>query len=331
MARRRSAGAGAADPLGLRRLRGDRGLPVLVAAMAFLAALALAGSSGAAALAQHWREDQATAATVTLPAADTPVPAMPSQGTPAQATPAQSTPPLATASVGAADAALALLRGTQGVAHAQALPAAEVAALVRPWLGDAAGNPSMPLPTVIALRLGDPKLDLAALQTRLREVAPGAQVEGHAAWVARIAALAHAIQLCAWAALALVAAVAVAVVAVATRAGLAARREAIEILHGLGATDAFVAARFAGRTTRLTGLGGLAGAVAALPVLLALEALASPVADTSGHGPAPDLAALLRAAPAELMAGLPLLPLVAALIGLVTAQWTVRRWLRRLP
>jgi cell division transport system permease protein len=306
MARRRAAGAGAADPLGLRRLKGDRGLPVLVAAMAFLAALALAGSSGAAALAQHWREDQATAATVTLPATEPPAP-------------------------GAADAALALLRGAPGIAHAEALPPADVAALVRPWLGDAAGNPAMPLPVVISLRLADPALDLTALQTRLRDVVAGAQVEGHAAWVARIAALAHAIQLCAWAALALVAAVAAAVVAVATRAGLAARREAIEIIHGLGATDAFVAARFARRTTRLTGLGGIVGAVAALPVLLALQALASPVAGVPGQALARNVPAVLRATPAELLAGLPLLPVTAALIGFLTAQWTVRRWLRRLP
>ena len=38
------------DDLGLRRALGDRMLPLLVAAMTFLAALALAGSAAAAAL-----------------------------------------------------------------------------------------------------------------------------------------------------------------------------------------------------------------------------------------------------------------------------------------
>ena len=43
------------DDLGLRRALGDRMLPLLVAAMAFLAALAVAGSAGAAALVRHWQ------------------------------------------------------------------------------------------------------------------------------------------------------------------------------------------------------------------------------------------------------------------------------------
>lgn len=43
------------DDLGLRQAMSDRLLPLLVAAMAFLAALALSGLVGAAALAQRWR------------------------------------------------------------------------------------------------------------------------------------------------------------------------------------------------------------------------------------------------------------------------------------
>ncbi|MBV8705414.1 MAG: hypothetical protein JO118_17070, partial [Acetobacteraceae bacterium] len=43
------------DELGLRRALADRMLPFLVASMAFLAALGLAGWVGAAALARHWQ------------------------------------------------------------------------------------------------------------------------------------------------------------------------------------------------------------------------------------------------------------------------------------
>ena len=81
---------------------------------------------------------------------------------------------------------------------------------------------------------------------------PGAELESHGLWVARLAALARSVQGVALAVLGLVAGVAMAVVAVATRAGLAARREAIGVLHDLGATDA-------GHRRALRAAGGDAG------------------------------------------------------------------------
>jgi cell division transport system permease protein len=163
------------------------------------------------------------------------------------------------------------------------------------------------------------------LQTRLGEAAPGTFLEGHGVWLQRLTTLARSLQLCAAAALLLVAAVGAAVVAVATRAGLAARRDAIEIVHGLGATDAFIAGRFASRATVLAVTGACLGAVVALPVLLGLAALAAPFTGTvSGGGPLPSL-------PLPLWLSLPALPAVAAVIGWVTAQATVRGWLRGLP
>ena len=55
------------DELGLRRAISDRMLPFLVAAMAFLAALALAGWVGAASLARHWQQGAGSALTVQVP------------------------------------------------------------------------------------------------------------------------------------------------------------------------------------------------------------------------------------------------------------------------
>ena len=160
------------------------------------------------------------------------------------------------------------------------------------------------------------------MQARLAAVAPGTLVESHGVWVRRLALLARSLQACAWLVLAVVAGVATAVVAVATRAGLAARRDAIEIVHGLGATDRYIAARFARRTTRLAGLGGLLGLLAALPVLAALAALVAPFAGDADRGDAAAGAAGRPAARCRF---------AAAAIGFATAQATVRRWLRRLP
>ena len=126
----------------------------------------------------------------------------------------------------------------------------------------------------------------------------------------------------------MVAGVAVAVIAVATRAGLSARREAIEIVHGLGATDSYIAGRFASRATFLAATGGLVGAIAAMPVLLELASLAAPFAGLQPDGGEEGGLGVL---PPVLWLALPGLPLAAAAIGFLTAQGTVRRWLRRLP
>jgi cell division transport system permease protein len=298
------------DDLGLRRALGDRMLPLLVAAMAFLAALALAGVVGVRALAAHWQQGAASALTVQVP--------QPGAQQDGQTR---------------LDRALAVLRDTPGIASARPLTEGELADLLRPWLGAGAERLSLPLPAVIAVRLApEAPADPDALAARLATAVPGTLTESHGAWVQRLTLLAGSLQACAWLALGVVVGVAAAVVAIATRAGLAARREAIDIVHGLGATDDYIAGRFAGRITVLAAIGGLLGALAALPMLLALARLAAPF-DAARPGALPDPVgmALLEALPASLWLALPALPVGAAAIGFLTAQGTVRRWLRRLP
>src|SRR3954471_20825328 len=99
------------DELGLRRAISDRMLPFLVAAMAFLAALALAGWVGAASLARHWQQGAGSALTVQGPG-----------------------PQDAAALGGGArvDRVVALLVATPGVASARALTDEELGELLRP-------------------------------------------------------------------------------------------------------------------------------------------------------------------------------------------------------
>ncbi len=298
------------DDLGLRRALGDRLLPSLVAAMAFLAALALAGTVAASTLARHWQEGAGSVLTVQVPQ-----PAAAAEGAGARLA-----------------RVLALLRGTPGVVLARVLTEDELAALLRPWLGSGPGRIALPLPAVIEVRLSDPALDVERLAARVEAAAPGTLLESHDVWTRRLTVLARSLQACAGLALGVVGFVAIAVVAVATRAGLAARRDAIEIVHGLGATDSYIAGRFARRATMLATAGAAIGAIAALPVLLGLAGLAAPFTGqperTAAWTGAGDLATAL---PPALWLSLPALPLVAAAIGWLTAQGTVRRWLRRLP
>ena len=294
------------DDLGLKRALSDRLLPLLVAAMTFLAALTLAGAVAASALAVHWREGAASVTTIQVPR-----------------------PRAIAGGTSRVARVVAALHEMPGVGPIRVLTDDELADLLRPWLGSTAEAVSLPLPAVIEVRLTPGAADLPDdLARKLESAAPGTFMESHGVWLERLSLLARSLQACAAIALLLVAGVSAAVVAVATRAGLAARRDAIEIVHGLGATDGYIAARFANRATLLAVVGAVAGALCALPVLLGLASLAAPFTGAPLGAGIPGLIADL---PAPLWVGLPALPAVAASIGWATAQGTVRRWLRRLP
>jgi cell division transport system permease protein len=279
----------------------ERLTPILVAAMSFLAALAIAGSLAAASLAGEWTQNTGAALTVQVP------------------------DPADKAADGKAtrlQAVLKILQATPYVSAARALSGDEVNALLQPWLGADAGKLALPVPAVIsALWTGTGAPD--DLRGALNAVAPGTLAETGARWAARVAALTGSLQASAVSVLFIVALVAAAVISVATHAGLAQRRETIEIIHGLGALDSDIADRFAVRATTLAAIGAVIGTAAALPVLFWLAALAAPF---SGVLPVQGAAQL----PFALWVALPAVPVVAALIGWATSQITVRGWLRRL-
>lgn len=285
------------DDLGLRRALSGGLVPLLVAAMTLLAAVALGGAVAAASLADRWRAGAAAALSVQVPE-----------------------PAAMVGERSRLEAALVLIRAAPGVAAAEPMDDGRMGELLRPWLGSGAETLALPLPALIEIRPTErgPQLDFNLLQRRLDQAVPGATVQNETAWVGRLATLARRVQQTALALVLVVALVAVAVVVAATRAGLAARRETIAIVHGLGATDGWIAGRFALRLTLQTLAGGLLGAGLAVPLLIGFARLAGPLLD-SGDALPPILVGLL-----------PTLPAVAGLIGFVTAQLCVRSWLRRL-
>jgi cell division transport system permease protein len=263
---------------------------------------------GAAVLSSHWASGAGSILTVQVPRADAPGAVGPETRV---------------------AAVLAQLTASPGVQSARTLSDEQLNTLLRPWLGEDMKNLAMPVPAIIAVHLdGEPK-DLTGLAARLERIAPGTTVEDHAVWSGRLGILARSLQLCSAVVLLIVALVTAAVIAVATRSGVAARREAIMIVHQLGATDSYIARRFATRTAALASAGGAIGGFLALPVLFMLTALAAPLA---GRG-VPALTARDAFAFLTLRVWLlPLiLPLAAAFIGYFTTQITMRRWLRRLP
>jgi cell division transport system permease protein len=303
MAERRIRRVGRAERIGLKAAMADRLLPFMVAAMSFLASLALAGSISAAALASHWLGGARGVITIEVP------------------DPAQPSP-----SGARRDAAvLAALHATPGITDAHRISRDEVVRLLRPWLGADISPDSLPITLPAILLARTKEAGIQALATKLKAIAPGTLVDSGSRWAARLAALTDSLRASAAAVLLIVALVAASVVAVAVRAGLAQRREAIEIIHGLGALDSDIANQFARRAMRLAGLGGAAGGLIALPILLWLAHLSAAFVITAPH------AGILSNLPPALWAAPFIFTLITALIGWLAAQVTVRGWLKRLP
>ncbi len=281
--------------LPLSRDPSSRFLPWIVGFMVFLAALALAVAMAVANAGAQWRQGLAGTLTVQV----MPLPQTPGAGT-VEARTAR---------------AVALLRKSPGVAQAAALTESRIAELLRPWLGDRENLADLPLPRLIDVRLapGAPA-DPAALAAALKSAVPGTSVDDHGVWLRRFTAFARAIQATAAAVVALISAAAIAVVVFATRSGLAVHREAIEILHLIGARDATIAREFQLQSMALGFKGGVIGLALAAATLAALFHFAGRI--DAALLPDLDLAPLQWAA-------LALLPVAAAVIGMETARRTV--------
>ena len=177
--------------------------------------------------------------------------------------------PLGSASV---DKALQLLRATSGITTATALDLEQEAGLLQPWLGDSVEAGQLPLPVLIDVQRTEAiPLDMADLGRRLSAIVPGASVETHGAWLEQLFRVAGLIEIGAAIIIALIGTAAVLTVIFTTRTGLMIHAPIVDLLHVMGATDAYIAGQFQWHAFRLGVRGGIIGLI---PALLAFGALA---------------------------------------------------------
>jgi len=281
-------------PLLPRRDGRDGSLVFVVAVLCFLACIAVFAALAADRAARGWGEELAASATV------------------------QVRPRAGQTDSEAAALAAEALAGVKGVSEASTLDREDAARLLEPWLGHGEMPEDLPIPRLVAVDL-DPAAPATAAQLNAALAAAGvdAIVDDHSRWlteVQRAGALARAAALGAGA---LVAAAAAAVIAFATRAGLAARREVVEVLHLTGAVDSFVADLFQRRFAALAARAGLYGALAAV-ISAGLVRL---LGGSEGFTPA------LPLAWTDLLAALPC-PLLAAIVAAAAARHTAISLLR---
>jgi len=176
----------------------------------------------------------------------------------------------------------------------------------------------LPVPRLVAVTL-DPRrpAEAAALRGALRAAGVDAIVDDHSLWLKDIRRAAGAARALGAAVFLLVAGAAGAVVAFATRAGLAAQRSVVEVLHLTGAEDGFIAGLFQVRFARVAALAGVIGATGAA-LAIALLRLA---------GGAQGLTPALPFAWADILAVLPC-PAIAAAVAALAARLTARALIR---
>lgn len=211
-----------------------------------------------------------------------------------------------------------VLAGVGGVTEARALEPAKAYDLIRPWLGDVSDLADLPVPRLVAVSL-DPKhpATAQALRQALKGQDVDATVDDHSVWIKDIRRAGGVVRWLGTGVFALIATAAAAVIAFATRAGLAARRDVVEVLHLAGAEDGYIARLFQVRFARLAGVAGLIGAAGAGLIGAILRLMGG------GGGLTP----ALPIAWSDLLAALPC-PLLAAAVAAVAAQVTAIRLIR---
>jgi len=139
---------------------------------------------------------------------------------------------------------LSLLNRTPGIKHAAAVSQKEMGMLVQALLGEATAD-FLSLPTIIDVTLnGEEPIDLATLETHLKNISPVVQVMDHRPWQRQVLTLIQASVLIACTLTFLIICGAFMTTTFATRTSLLIHRQIIDVLNLMGATPSYIAAQF---------------------------------------------------------------------------------------
>lgn len=271
-------------------------MPLVIAIMMFLTALAAAGGMGLGHAARGLGSELAERLSVQIVAAD---PAVRQRQ---------------------ADAILTRLAREPAVRRAEWIPDAQLEAMVAPWLGAEGLGRELPLPAMIDIDIADPA-SRAQVARMIRATAPAARIDDHASTLAPLAGLIGALKWLSAGLVVLMTAATGFTVVLAARAALNTHRATIDVMHLLGATDLQIARLF----QRRIALDALFGSVLGLGVaVLVIVALGAQVAQLGS-----ELIGSIALPPSAWIA-LAALPLAGTLLAMLAARWTVVTALRQI-
>lgn len=285
--------------LPLDRDPGTRFLPWLIAFMVYLAALSVVATAIMQSVSARWERGVSDTLTVQIP---------PGESVKEDQTRIEET--------------LKILRAHPAVVLAEPMAKSHVISLLEPWLGTGATLADMPLPHLIDVSVrSSVELDATQLVNDLGKVAPGATLDDHRVWLERLIRMSQTLEWGAYIVLALIVTASTGTVFFVTRTGLAIHQDVIEVLHLIGAQDTYIARQFAEHALNLGLRGGLLGLAAAGPTFAGFAYLYRQV--DSALLPAIDIT------PVQWVAVMGL-PVLAAVMGYLTARFAVLRTLKKM-
>lgn len=281
-----------------KRHEGDDLLPTVIAVMSFLTVLTLAGAFALGRGLDAWSRGLDDRVTVQITAADK------------------------TDRENQANEVVRMLRASPDVQEVAILAKSEVLSLVSPWLGDLPADTNLPLPTLVAVTLKPEAIgDLSGLKQRLIRVAPSAILDDHQAWLGSLLNLAAFLRTVLASATVMVLLSTAAIIIFGCRAGLAAYRDTILIMHSMGAKDSTISHGFERRYLLHGVRGGVYGAIGAAFVLWGMGFVLGSLAEGL-------MTALFPGLPSPFW--LLLFPFLMGVVALITARITVRGSLKKM-
>ena len=212
-------------------------------------------------------------------------------------------------------------RSIRGVTNVEAVPEEQMRRTLERWIGPAGLGEDLPVPAIIHLDLAQ-GANANSIGASLQRAVPGSRFIAEQATVQPLLGSLRALRWLAGALVLLMAAATSAAVVLAARSALDTHRSTIDIMHGIGATDAQIARLFQRKIALDALVGAIAGAAVAAVALLVVGGGGAALArDMAGTAP-------LRTSDVVVLA---LMPLAAAILATLVARAAVLSALRKAP
>ncbi len=293
--------------LPLSNSSGNGFLRLLICLMSILGMLSLCAFFALSAMTDRWSDGLQGKATVEIPASDSAGEVLDSQIIKAMT-----------------DDVAKILSADPDVKEVEIKQDSDLKRLLSPWLGDDdLAMKSIPIPGIISITFNDnTNPDIKELEAKLRDSAPRARIDTHASWLSDVLKFTGALQFAAILLGLIIGFTTLVAVAGGVQSKLAENKEELELLHLMGASDSYISKQIQRHTMILSIQGGFFGVIIGAIMLFCI----SMVAGEMGVNIIPDFS--LNITQKTMLA---MLPLPIAILGMITARYTVLRALNKMP
>ncbi|HPF78651.1 MAG TPA: permease [Alphaproteobacteria bacterium] len=292
--------------LPLNKGNGGNFLKLLIALMTFLAMLGVASIFALSAMTDRWSSGLENKATIEIPAKD-------NSGTVFEQSHMDTLQ----------DQVFNFLQNYPAVDTVEVMDKEEIKSLVAPWLGEGLSYDNIPLPGILTISFKDDVIfDTDALENKLKTFAPQIRLDTHQSWLADVLRFTGALNFAAVLITIVIGITTIVAVAGAVQSRMAIYHEELELLHLMGAEDSYISRQLQ-RYVLILSLQGAAIGTAIGGLIMFMVGLLAGEMDIS----------LLPDFHLSIMQIFLLicLPLLVALLGMVTARQTVLRVLAQMP